>query len=154
MPDPTPKHVQSTENWLKTTACIARNETKYFRAEPFDLMNIGRVKDQEMSELGNVIENIAIFFCVGKRKVITKYAVVARGLTRVADIRQKPRSLDRQHRPLPTLHPPRRKSLNNNSGHHSTSSAYCGPQCRAGDARALCFYLRCGDAVCDLGCAG
>jgi hypothetical protein len=71
MPDPPPKHVQSTENWLKTTGCIARDETKYFRAEPFDLLNIGRVKDQGMSEVGNVIENVAIFFCVMKRKVST-----------------------------------------------------------------------------------
>jgi hypothetical protein len=78
MPDSTLRHVQTVENWIKVTGCIARPEVRYLRAEPYDLLNIGQVKDQGMSKVAHVIEHIAVFLLLIKRKVISPTLIISR----------------------------------------------------------------------------
>jgi hypothetical protein len=70
MPDSIPRHVTSTENWLKMNGCIARREVQYLSAEPYDLLSIGSHKDKGMAKVGSIVERVAVFFSLSRRKVV------------------------------------------------------------------------------------
>lgn len=72
MPGSVPRHVDSTENWLKMNGCIARREAQYLSAEPYDLLNVGSRKDKGMAKVGSIVERIAVFFSRCWRTIVTK----------------------------------------------------------------------------------
>lgn len=69
MPEPVPRHVRGLQGWVQAEGCIARSEIKYLDAEPYDLCNIGLVKDQVMSKVASVIQRAIVSVYVLKAKV-------------------------------------------------------------------------------------
>jgi hypothetical protein len=57
------------QDWLKSEGCIARAEIEYIDAEPYDLLNIGQVKDQAMSKVAHAIQRAIWFVYYIKFKV-------------------------------------------------------------------------------------
>ena len=77
-----PRDIESLQNWINGTGCIARAETSYL-ARQQDLVSLGRQRDNAVQQLETWVEDKLVFFWRGFRKVCLqkKHGVVENTLT-------------------------------------------------------------------------
>jgi hypothetical protein len=61
MPEPLSGQVDTMRKHHEYNCSISKKELKYIDAEPYDLFNIGQVKDQGMAKVAHTIQRGIIF---------------------------------------------------------------------------------------------
>lgn len=73
MPEPVPGQVDTMRKHHEYNCSISKKELAYIDAEPYDLFNIGQVKDQDMAKVAHTIQRGIIFVYWMRWKVRATY---------------------------------------------------------------------------------